>query len=214
MLQTRRGVLRLAQRPYHRQWRGYADIKPPDPTSSVREPDNKPVNEPIGRGFYASIAALALSFALYKFSRSSSPDPSAKGDPSKQPLLTRAMAYYNYWQDEYARRNTMHTKMVEQAGADRNLFQSSPWTHHIDLKFPEIFNTGSPYNIPAGHSADLGALKAHYEKKNVEAEDKRMVRLKEMARDSEILKQRREAVLADKKPQSLLQWMGLQRPEQ
>lgn len=89
------------------------------------------------RGFYASIAALALSFALYKFSRSSSPDPSAKGDPSKQPLLTRAMAYYNYWQDEYARRNTMHTKMVEQAGADRNLFQSSPWTHHIDLKFPE-----------------------------------------------------------------------------
>ena len=77
-----------------------------------------------------------------------------------------------------------------------------------------IFNTGSPYNIPAGHSADLGALKAHYEKKNVEAEDKRMVRLKEMARDSEILKQRREAVLADKKSQSLLQWMGLQRPEQ
>ena len=31
----------------------------------------------------------------------------------------------------------MHTNMVEQAGADRNLFQNSPWTHHIDLKFPE-----------------------------------------------------------------------------
>lgn len=76
-----------------------------------------------------------------------------------------------------------------------------------------MFNTGSPYNIPAGHSADLGALRAHYEKKNVEAEDKRMVRLKEMAEDSEILKQRREAVLADKKAQSILQWMGLQRPK-
>lgn len=48
MLQTRRGALSLARRPYRCQWRGYADTKPPDPTNSVREPDNKPVNEPIG----------------------------------------------------------------------------------------------------------------------------------------------------------------------
>ncbi|KAF6220193.1 hypothetical protein HO133_003324 [Letharia lupina] len=126
------------------------------------------------------------------------------------------MAYYNYWQDEYARRNTMHTKMVEQAGADRNLFQGSPWSHHIDLKFPEIFNTGSPYNIPAGHSADLGALRAHYEKKNVEVEEKRIAKLKEMAGEREILQRRKEveeALLADKKAPSILQWMGLQRPE-
>lgn len=43
-----------------------------------------------------------------------------------------------------------------------------------------------------------------------------MAKLKEMAGDSEILKQRREAeaaLLAEKKPQSILQWMGLQRPE-
>ena len=89
------------------------------------------------RGFYVSIAALAFSFALYKFSRSSSSDSSAKGEPSKQPLLTRAIAYYDYWQDEYARRNAMHTKMVEQAGADRNLFQNSSPTRHIEFKFPE-----------------------------------------------------------------------------
>lgn len=51
----------------------------------------------------------------------------------------------------------------------------------------------------------------------MEGEEKRMAKLKEMAGDSEILKQRREAeetLLADKKPQSILQWMGLQRPEQ
>lgn len=80
-----------------------------------------------------------------------------------------------------------------------------------------IFNTGSPYNIPAGHSADLGALRAHYQKKNLEAEEKRIARLKEMADDSEIEKQRREAqkaLLAEKKPQSMLQRMGLQRPEE
>ncbi|KAM0802471.1 hypothetical protein BDR22DRAFT_131930 [Usnea florida] len=185
-----------------------------EPTHHAPHPE--PHNENLGRGFYVSIAALALSFALYKFSRSSSSDPSTKGDPSKQPLLTRAIGYYDYWQDEYARRSTIHTRMVEQAGADRNLFQSSPWTHHIDLKFPEIFNTGSPYNVPAGHSADLGALRAHYEKKNVEAEEKRMAKQREMARDSEALKQRRdaeEALLADQKPQSILQRIGLQKPD-
>lgn len=48
MLQARRGTLRLVQCPYHYQWRGYTDTKPPNPTSSVREPDDKPVNEPIG----------------------------------------------------------------------------------------------------------------------------------------------------------------------
>lgn len=60
-------------------------------------------------------------------------------------------------------------------------------------------------------------MRAHYEKKNVEAEEKRLAKLKEMAGESEILKQRREAeeaLLADKKPKSILQWMGLQRPEQ
>jgi hypothetical protein len=89
------------------------------------------------RGFYVSIAALALSFAVYKFSRRSSNDPATAGDPSTQPLITRILQYYSFWQDDFKRRNTLHTQAVEQAGSDRNLFQSSPWTHHIDLKFPE-----------------------------------------------------------------------------
>ena len=84
-----------------------------------------------------SIAALALAFALHKFSHSSSEDPSKAGKPDTEPLITRIIQFYNFWQKEFARRNTMHTKMVEQAAADRNLFQSSPWTHHIELKFPE-----------------------------------------------------------------------------
>lgn len=60
-------------------------------------------------------------------------------------------------------------------------------------------------------------MRAHYQKKNLEAEERRIARLKEMADDSEIEKQRREAqkaFLAEKKPQSVLQRMGLQRPEE
>ena len=90
-----------------------------------------PLTKSSQRGFYISIAALALSFAVYKYSRS------FPSDPDRQPFLTRVMESYNWFQDEFARRNALHTAMVEQAAEDRNLFQSSPWTHHTELKFQE-----------------------------------------------------------------------------
>ena len=36
-----------------------------------------------------------------------------------------------------------------------------------------IFNTGSPYNVPAGSQANLDELIAHYKKENAEAQEKR-----------------------------------------
>lgn len=50
----------------------------------------------------------------------------------------------------------------------------------------------------------------------MEVEEKRIAKLKEMAGEREILQRRKEveeALLADKKAPSILQWMGLQRPE-
>jgi len=43
-----------------------------------------------------------------------------------------------------------------------------------------VFNTGSPYNVPAGHSANLEDLIAHYKQKNVRAEEARVAKLKAM----------------------------------
>ncbi len=38
-----------------------------------------------------------------------------------------------------------------------------------------IFNTGSPYNVPAGQgSANLDKLIAHYERKNAEEENRKV----------------------------------------
>lgn len=83
-----------------------------------------------------------------------------------------------------------------------------------------VFNSGSPYNVPAGHTADLTELKAHYQKKNLELEEKRMARLTADAGDSELLAQRREAEGVDaqgnKRPtsiSSILEDMGLKRPQ-
>lgn len=47
------------------------------------------------------------------------------------------ITYYSNLQQKWLQRNTTHTVMIEQAAFDRNLFQSTPASEHIDLKFPE-----------------------------------------------------------------------------
>lgn len=43
-----------------------------------------------------------------------------------------------------------------------------------------VFNTGSPWNVPAGHGArNMDQLVAHYEKKNADAEDAKLKTLAE-----------------------------------
>ena len=47
----------------------------------------------------------------------------------------------------------------------------------VDIR---LFNTGSPWNVPAGQGgANLDKLIAHYEKKNFEEEEKKMRTLRE-----------------------------------
>ena len=72
--------------------------------------------------------------------------------------------------------------------------------------------------MPAGASANLDELKAHYQRKQLEREEKRMARLVAEEGDSEILAQRREG---DGKQSgrgtsvsSILEGMGLKRPQQ
>jgi hypothetical protein len=50
---------------------------------------------------------------------------------------------YSDYKEKWAARNTLHTAMIEQAAFDRNLYQSSQGTKHVNLKFPE-------YVIPLG----------------------------------------------------------------
>jgi hypothetical protein len=82
--------------------------------------------------------------------------------------------------------------MIEQAGFDRNLYQSTAGTKHVNLRFPEwgaleyyllpvadniyrIFNTGSPWNNVAGQGPrNMDQLVAHYEKLNADVEEKKV----------------------------------------
>ncbi|KAL9601398.1 MAG: hypothetical protein Q9219_002574 [cf. Caloplaca sp. 3 TL-2023] len=105
-------------------------------------------------------------------------------DESSQPLFTRMLRRYDKWSNSWAERNALHTKAIEQAALDRNLFHNSQPSPLVDLSFPEIFNTGSPYNVPAGHGANLNELIAHYHRKNAEQDAKTRARLDAKAANS------------------------------
>ncbi|KAL8990601.1 MAG: hypothetical protein Q9177_000773 [Variospora cf. flavescens] len=163
-----------------------------EPTHHGHHPE--PVNESLGRGFYFVVAALPLSFAIYKFSRSSD----GSGAQSAQPWFTRMLRAYDTWSNRWAVRNSLHTKAIEQAAHDRNLFHNTEPSPLIELKFPEIFNTGSPHNIPAGHGADLNALIAHYHQKNREQDAKTRSRMESKKGE---LKQHEGATLPGQNPE-------------
>lgn len=61
---------------------------------------------------------------------------SGAGTDSK-PYFTRLITSYDNWRQTWAERNDFHTKALEQAAADRNLFINSRGSQHVELKYPE-----------------------------------------------------------------------------
>ncbi|KAF3482103.1 uncharacterized protein GIQ15_04862 [Arthroderma uncinatum] len=132
---------------------------------------HEPVNEHLGRGFYVAVASIPIGLALYKYSTS---------DASAKPWLTSVIEAFTENKAALERSNALHTRAIEQAGADRHLFASEVSPLTIDLSFPELFNTGSPINMSPGNSSgDLTAVVAHYEKRQAEMEKARIGRMKD-----------------------------------
>jgi len=125
-----------------------------------------PKDESLGLGFYISLAAIPVSIAVYTLAQ-----PSADGSPSS---ITKMIDGFSYYKERNAERNVLHVNAIEKAAGDRHLFNNSAGPPTVNLKFPETFNAGSPYNVPAGHGArDMETLVAHYAKLNQEADEKK-----------------------------------------
>jgi hypothetical protein len=78
---------------------------------------------------YVVLAAVPFSIAVYTAAQKSS--------DGKVPGLSTLIDKYSNCKEKWTARNALHTAMIEQAAFDRNLYQSSPGTKHVDLKFPE-----------------------------------------------------------------------------
>jgi hypothetical protein len=91
-----------------------------------------------GKGFYISIAAVVTGLAIYKF------DTSAAGEEGT--FITRLIDKYHSSNKLWEARNSLHVKMVEQAAADRALFQDSKVRQTVNLKYPEYVLPLPPQN--------------------------------------------------------------------
>ncbi|RDW60188.1 putative NADH-ubiquinone oxidoreductase subunit 1 [Coleophoma crateriformis] len=131
-----------------------------------------PKDEPLGTQFFFVLALIPASLAVYSASK-----PSADGSPSG---LSKIIDSYSQYKEQWMARNTLHTTMVEQAAFDRNLFQSAEKSQVYDLKFPEVFNVGSPYNNMAGNRArTLEEAVAVYEKQRADEQERTLAAIAE-----------------------------------
>ncbi|EAS36862.3 NADH-ubiquinone oxidoreductase 178 kDa subunit [Coccidioides immitis RS] len=129
----------------------------------------EPVNEYFGRGFYLAIASVPVGIAIYKYSTS---------DSKHTPWITRLIEEYTPNESLWEKRNALHTLAMEKAAADRHLFHSQNPPLTLELRCPEIFNSGSPINMPAGNSSgNLQAVVAHYQQRQRAQEERRVARM-------------------------------------
>ncbi|CAG8959980.1 hypothetical protein HYFRA_00012697 [Hymenoscyphus fraxineus] len=126
----------------------------------------EPQPESLGTGFFLVLATIPLSLGVYAASR-----PDKDGNMAG---FSKFIDGYSYYQEKWKARNTLHTAAIEQAAFNRNLLHGQKGTTHVDLKFPEVFNRGSPWNVVAGQGPrNMDAVVAHYTKINADEASRR-----------------------------------------
>ncbi|EFW99523.1 NADH-ubiquinone oxidoreductase [Grosmannia clavigera kw1407] len=119
-----------------------------------RHDSHASVDEPMGKGFYVALAAIPATWILYTLKNS--------GKDGQPTALESYFSKFDYLTEQWEVRNTLRTAAIEQATHDRILLQTVPRNSQVDLRFPEVFQSGSPYNVPAGHAVNLNHVVAHY----------------------------------------------------
>ncbi|KAI0391677.1 hypothetical protein F5Y17DRAFT_439697 [Xylariaceae sp. FL0594] len=126
------------------------------------------VEEGLGTAFYVFAGAVPASLLAYQITR-----PGADGAPSTFSTWLRQFDYFNDWEA----RNTIRTDLIEQAAHDKHLFLNAGRSTHVELKTPELLYSGSPWNVPAGHSANLDHVTEHYRKQALAEEERKVKKL-------------------------------------
>ncbi|KAF2634340.1 hypothetical protein P280DRAFT_474699 [Massarina eburnea CBS 473.64] len=145
---------RKGQTRFPRQPRRYAHDEHAHGHDHGHGHDHAPVAESMGNGFWITVGSIPAGWLIYYISRSD--------DPNAPPFLTRMIDKYTDSQEKLTARNDLHVKMMEKAGDDRVLFKHSTPHGHVQMKFPEIMNNGSPYNVPAGSQVNMDKVIEKY----------------------------------------------------
>ncbi|KAI1640428.1 hypothetical protein F4809DRAFT_590092 [Biscogniauxia mediterranea] len=126
------------------------------------------VEEGLGASFYVFVASIPLSILGYKITR-----PGPNGEPA---AATKWLAQFDYF-NEFETRNALRTQAIEQAAHDKHLFLHAGKNLHVELKMPELINTGSHINVPAGHYPNIDYVTDHYRKQAADEEERKVKKL-------------------------------------
>ncbi|KAK3362985.1 NADH dehydrogenase 17.8K chain [Lasiosphaeria hispida] len=127
------------------------------------------VSESFGPGFYLGFGVIPASYIVYQLSR-----PNKDGEPT---VIEQWLTKVSDVKEELARKNHNTTAMIQQAAEDRHLFTSVGKPGHYELRYPEVFQHGSPTNVPAGHNINLDKVIAHYRKQHLDEEERKVKKL-------------------------------------
>ncbi|KAI1468879.1 uncharacterized protein F4812DRAFT_458406 [Daldinia caldariorum] len=120
--------------------------------------------EGLGTAFYVFAAAIPVSYVAYSISR-----PGANGEESSLTKWMRNFDYFNDWE----LRNALRSNMIDQAAHDKHLLLHARTSAHVELKMPELLYAGSPWNVPAGHYANIDHVTEHYRQQAAAEEERR-----------------------------------------
>ncbi|BDD57877.1 hypothetical protein MPDQ_004081 [Monascus purpureus] len=131
-----------------------------------------PVNESFGRSFYVTVGTFAFGYVLYRIHKS-------YVDSDSTSFISNLIAKWTPDEKIFEERNAVHTVLMEKAAHDRHLFESQGGGPSIQLRTPELLNSGSQMNVTPGFRPDISAVAAHYERQNQQLEEARVARMKD-----------------------------------
>ncbi|EGR50982.1 uncharacterized protein TRIREDRAFT_120836 [Trichoderma reesei QM6a] len=127
-----------------------------------------PVNESFGKGSVIAVATFLGTVLVYQFR------PQETDNWNVSNLLTK----YRSKAEDWEAINSLHTKAMEQAGFDRNLFENASNKHRfVDVAYPEAFQSHAQRNIQAGHLVNMDHVVEHYRQQHLKAEEKKAAKL-------------------------------------
>ncbi|KAK3335642.1 hypothetical protein B0T19DRAFT_14158 [Cercophora scortea] len=128
-----------------------------------------PVEESLGSAFYIAIGAIPASMFVYSISR-----PGKDGQPS---AVSTWLEKLSDNKEKWETRAHLTTAAIQEAARDKHLFYNIERNRHIELSYPEVFQHGSPFNVPAGHSVNLDQVVSHYRKQHLDEEERKATKL-------------------------------------
>ncbi|KJZ73488.1 hypothetical protein HIM_07044 [Hirsutella minnesotensis 3608] len=128
------------------------------------------VNESFGTGSIVFVSVVFGGALVYQFIPK-------KGDES---MISNLIDKYRSRPEDWERINSLHTKVMEQAGYDRNLFENASHKHRfVDVSYPEALQSHAPRNVRAGQLRNLDDVVEHYRQQHLKDEERKAKKLAE-----------------------------------